>query len=138
MMQRPFEQLLHWTPRVLGLLFAVFVSVFALDVFGEGYTFWKTLQALAIHLIPTAIILATLAISWRSGWMGALVFFSLAVWYIASTWGRLHWSAPVVIAGPLFLLGLLFAIDWCYTVWGPFAPRSEPSAAVPDSARGPQ
>lgn len=29
-------RLLHWTLRVLGILFAVFVSIFAPDVFGAG------------------------------------------------------------------------------------------------------
>ena len=111
-MRRTIERLLHWTPRILGLLFAAFVSVFALDVFGEGYTFWQTILALTMHLIPTAVVLGALAISWRWGWAGGLVFLALGAWYLVTSWGRLHWSAYVVIAGPLFLLGLLFEIDW--------------------------
>jgi hypothetical protein len=35
-MNIPLKQLLFWTPRVLGILFAAFVSMFALDVFGKG------------------------------------------------------------------------------------------------------
>jgi hypothetical protein len=113
-MRRTIERLLHWTPRVLGLLFAAFVSVFALDVFGEGYTLWRTILALMIHLIPTAVVLVALAISWRWGWAGGLVFLALGAWYLVGTWGRFHWSAYVVISGPLLLLGLLFEIDWWY------------------------
>jgi hypothetical protein len=113
-MRREIERLLHWTPRILGLLFAAFVSVFALDVFGEGYTFWQTILALTMHLIPTAVVLGALAISWRWGWAGGLVFLALGAWYLVTSWGRFHWSAYVVIAGPLFLLGLLFEIDWWY------------------------
>jgi hypothetical protein len=64
-MRGTLERLLHWTPRILGLLFAAFVSVFALDVFGEGYTFWQTILALMMHLIPTGVVLVALAISWR-------------------------------------------------------------------------
>ena len=37
------EQLLHWTPRILGILFAGFLGLFALDVFNEGHTFWRTI-----------------------------------------------------------------------------------------------
>ena len=115
MNRRSIEYLLHWSPRVLGLLFAVFVSLFALDVFGEGRTFWQNVLALFIHLIPTALVLVTLAAAWRWGWVGALVFVALGAYYVTTTWGRVHWSAHVVIAGPLLLLGLLFAIDWWYT-----------------------
>jgi hypothetical protein len=111
-MRHTIERLLHWTPRILGLLFAAFLSVFALDVFGEGYTIWQTIVALTMHLIPTAIVLGTLAISWRWGWAGGLLFLALGAWYVLGTGGRFHWSAYFVIAGPLFLLGLLFEIDW--------------------------
>ncbi len=108
------EQLLHWTPRILGILFAGFLSLFALDVFGEGHTFWRALLALAIHLIPAAVVLGAVAISWRWGWAGGFIFLGFAAYYLISTWGRLHWSAYAVIAGPLFLVGLLFEIDWWY------------------------
>ena len=45
-MIRPSKQLLFWTPRILGILFALFLSMFALDVFGEGYGFWGTLGSI--------------------------------------------------------------------------------------------
>ena len=37
---------LTWTPRILGLLFAAFLSLFALDVFEQGYQGWETVLAL--------------------------------------------------------------------------------------------
>jgi len=113
-MEIPWKPLLFWTPRVLCLLFAVFLSLFALDVFSEGYGFWKTILALFMHLIPTWIVLAVLAISWRWEWAGALLFACLGAWYVISTWGRMHWSTYVVISGPLFLVGAMFLIDWVY------------------------
>jgi len=113
-MEIPWKPLLFWTPRVLCLLFAVFVSLFALDVFNEGLGFWKTILALLIHLIPTWIVLAILAISWRWEWAGALLFASLGAYYLISTHGRMHWSAYVLISGPLFLVGAMFLIDWVY------------------------
>ena len=59
------KRFLFWLPRVLSALFAAFISLFALDVFGAGYGFWETIWALFVHLIPTWLILAALAISWR-------------------------------------------------------------------------
>lgn len=102
------KQGLFWIPRVLGLLFAAFLSVFALDVFTEFSGFWQTVGALAMHLIPTGIVLIALVIAWRWETVGGVLFISLCVLYLIPAWGRLHWSAYVVIGGPLFLVGALF------------------------------
>jgi hypothetical protein len=113
-MQTTVERLLYWTPRGLGLLFAAFVSVFALDVFGEGYTSWQTILALTMHMIPTALVLGCVALAWRWGWVGGIVFVGLAALHVVFKWGMLHWVAYLAIDGPLLLLGLLFVIDWWY------------------------
>jgi hypothetical protein len=105
------KRLLYWSPRILGIIFAAFISLFTLDVFGEGYSAAQTISALAMHLIPTAIILVMLVIAWRWERLGALLFLLLAVGYIASLQGRFHWSVYVVIAGPLLLIGGLFLCD---------------------------
>jgi hypothetical protein len=110
---KPFtKRLWFWTPRILCLLFAAFISLFALDVFDEHRGFWQTLLALAMHLIPTAILLLILATSWRWEWVGALIFPALGLFYILHFWGRFHWSVYPIIAGPLFLLGGLFLVGW--------------------------
>jgi hypothetical protein len=113
-MEIPWKPLLFWTPRVLCLLFAVFLGLFALDVFNEGYGFWKTILALVIHLVPTFLVLAILAISWRWEWASALISVCVGAWYVISTWGRMHRSAYLIISGPLFLVGAMFLIDWIY------------------------
>jgi hypothetical protein len=107
-------RILFWTPRILSLLFAGFVSCFALDVFGEGYGVWQAMLALVMHLIPTGIILVVLAIAWWWEAAGGLLFLALGSCYLIGTWGRFHWSAYVVISGPLFVLGALYLFDWFY------------------------
>jgi hypothetical protein len=113
-MELPWKLTLFWTPRVLTLLYAVFLSLFALDVFDEGYGMWQTIIALFMHLIPTWIVLAILAVSWRWGLVGTLLCFALGASYVIFCWGRFHWSAYLLISGPLFLIGALFLIDWLY------------------------
>ena len=103
---------LTWTPRILCLLFAVFLSLFALDVFDQGFGFWETVLALLMHLIPTGIVLVVLAVSWRWERIGAILFMALGIWYLLTAWGRFHWSAYAVISGPLFLVGVLFLASW--------------------------
>lgn len=106
------KRLIRWTPRTLCILFAAFLSIFALDVLGGPYSLQETILALLIHLIPTWILLAVLAFSWRWEWVGAIAFTALGAWYLIASWGRFHWSAYAVISGPLFLLGLLFLVSW--------------------------
>ena len=113
-MRKDVRQVLFWGPRILCILFAVFVSMFALDVFGAGYGFWKTILALLIHLVPTGIILVVLAVSWRWEWVGTILFSALGVLYIVTFWGRFKWGVYLVMSGPLFLMGLLFLINWLY------------------------
>jgi hypothetical protein len=108
------KQLLFWTPRVLGISFAAFLSIFSLDVFGEGYGLWGTIVALFMHLIPVYMVLIALLFAWRWEPVGGILFVALGVGYLVTSWGRFHWSAYVVISGPLFLLGILFVANWLY------------------------
>ena len=105
------NRLLFWSPRAIGIAFAVFLSMFALDVFREGYGLGKTLLALLIHLAPALLVLAGVAIAWRWEWIGAVVFAGLAVWYAASNLRR-HPDWVMVIAGPLVVIAALFLINW--------------------------
>ena len=104
--------MLFWAPRVLCLLLAAFLSLFALDVFDEHIGFWNTALALGIHLVPTWLVLGILVIAWRREWVGAILFNLLALLYLAMTWGRFPWSTYVVISGPLCLVGILFLVNW--------------------------
>jgi hypothetical protein len=103
---------LFWTPRVLGIAFALFISSFALDVFSEHYSLPQRLVALGMHLIPTALVVVALIVAWRWEWVGTVLFFGLGAAYIVSTWGRFPWSTYALIAGPAFLMGLLFLLNW--------------------------
>ena len=57
--------ILFRAPRVLGLLFACFLAIFAFHVPGEGHGTWRTLLAVAAHLTPSALVLGALAIAWE-------------------------------------------------------------------------
>ena len=113
-MKATTKRFLFWTPRLLCLLFAGFISLFALDVFAENHGFWNTLLALLIHLIPTGLLLLILAVTWRWEWVGGLLFPALGAFYIIAFWGRFHWSAYAILSGSLFLLGALFLLGWKY------------------------
>ena len=101
-----------WTPRVLVILFAFFISLFALDVFGEGLGFWDTILALLIHLIPTGIILLTLLISWKREWIGGIIFAVLPLLYIYKGCGRFPLLVFFFMCGPMILISVLYFINW--------------------------
>jgi hypothetical protein len=113
-MNRITKQTLFWFPRVLCILFALFTSIFALDVFSEHSGIWNILVALVMHLIPTFIIVIVLIISWRWEWIGAIIFIILSLFYVVWTWGRFPLVTYLTIAGPLFLIGVLFLLNWVY------------------------
>lgn len=106
------HQTIIWTPRVISVLYALFLGLFALDVFEGGRGLTDQLPALAIHLIPSALILLVLAISWNREWLGGVIFVVLGISYIALVYGKFDWSVFVIIAGPLILTGILFLIGW--------------------------
>jgi hypothetical protein len=106
-MQTTIGRVLLWTPRVLCILFAAFLSVFALDVFGEGGGVGETLLALLIHLIPMFAVVVSLIIAWRRQWVGAILLTALALFFLISSGGE-SW----VVSAPLILVGALFLLSW--------------------------
>lgn len=105
------HRVLYWSPRILGIAFVFLLGLFASDVFQEGYSFGKTLLALAIHLIPALVVGAALVISWRWERLGAVLFLGLALFYVVWTGARMQWTTYALMSGPLFLAGVLFFLS---------------------------
>ncbi len=104
------RRILFWLPRMLGIAFAVFLSLFALDVFGEGAGFWATAAAPGMHLIPTALVVVALVLAWRWEWIGTVLFGGLAVLYAVTQFRHPSWI--LTISGPLILIAVLFWVGW--------------------------
>jgi hypothetical protein len=111
------SRFVYWTPRIVSILFILFLMLFSLDVFGQGYGFWGTLLAFLMHNIPVFILTAILIISWKYEIVGGIVFILAGLLYIGMLfmssnfeWYMLSWS--VMISGPAFLIGILFWIGW--------------------------
>ena len=106
--------LLRWTPRIAMLVFAVFVSLFALDIFGQGYTLWETVVGLTMHLIPTFALLIVLALAWRWPLVGGITALLVAGGFMlqfGGGWGD-NWFLYLILVGPQIVVGLMFLADW--------------------------
>ena len=104
--------LLLWSPRILGVLVCLSLSLFALDAFGGGKTFIQALPDFARHVAPMLFLLAVVAVSWRWEWVGGLVFTGLAAAY--AYFARNHMDWIVGIACPLLIVGILFFWSWIH------------------------
>jgi hypothetical protein len=109
-----FKTFLFWLPRVLTILFIIFLSLFSLDAFSEGYGYWEALGGFFMHNIPVFILLIVLLISWKWPEIGGLIFLGLGIFYLflisgkAPLWGFLIVGVPVILIGLLFLFQKYF------------------------------
>lgn len=121
------KNILYWTPRVLTILFTAFLALFALDVFGEDYTFWETLVALFMHLIPNFLLIILLVIAWKWERVGGVLFIGLGllfmVWFggidvltrnTAAGFRAENWFGGLLVPGFVALVGVLFLLDQAY------------------------
>ena len=110
-MNKILRQSLFWLPRVMGIIFVLFLSIFALDIFDMGLGFWGTILGLFMHLIPSMVLAIAIGLAWHRGWVGAAAFMGWALFYLASMRG-FNWTVYMLIAGVPFGLGILFLAGW--------------------------
>jgi hypothetical protein len=103
------QQSLFWAPRLLGIAFAAFLGLFALDAFEVGKPLGRAIMDFVVHLLPAFVVLGVLALAWRDARIGALAFLMLAAAYAVWVGFRLDWM--IAISGPLLLVAVLFMLS---------------------------
>ncbi len=106
------KKIIYWTPRILSVLYVIFISLSALDVFREGYKFPEILIALFMHLLPGFILLIMIIIAWKKELIGAVCFFALAVLFtfFFKTYQQL--AGLLTISLPLLVIALGFFFSY--------------------------
>jgi hypothetical protein len=101
---------LIWIPKVLAMIFIVFLSLLALDAFSGDAPFIKKLAGFSVHLIPSFILVLTLLISWKKPLIGGSIFILLSMAF--AFFFRTYRSVPAFlgITFPVALVGILFII----------------------------
>ncbi len=104
---------LYWFPRIIALLFCLFLSLFSLDVFTGQTSLTNQILAMLLHLVPVFILLAGIILAWRWPWLGAIVFIGWGIGYVFRARG-FPLSVYVELAVLPILLGLTFLLNWIY------------------------
>jgi hypothetical protein len=102
----------HLAATSLGVLYAVALLIFAADVFNHEQNIAQTFYDILLHLLPTAVLLLIVVVVYNRPLIGAITFLVLGLMYIITGWASMHWSAHVLIAGPLLLLSALYITAW--------------------------
>lgn len=115
-MEKKINRFVYWSPRILSIVFILFLGLMSLDVFSYELSFWQILVGLFMHNIPTFILLIVLIISWKYEIVGGITFILAGLFYIIMVSRTVAWylalSWSLTIAGPAFLIGILFMINW--------------------------
>lgn len=98
--------LLHWTPRIIAIAAILFISMFALDVFEPGAPWPDIATALFMHLLPSFVLIAILAVAWRNEGIGGVLFLiaGLSPFFLLANPNRIN----LMIGGPFLLAGAMF------------------------------
>jgi hypothetical protein len=116
-MKRKNKNFIFWTPRILGIVFILFLMMFSLDVFQPGLALSQIIIGLFMHNLPALFLLIILLISWKYEIVGGIVFILTGLLYTlmlitSVSFKGYIWSSILIIAGPAFLIGILFLINW--------------------------
>lgn len=103
---------LIWAPRVLAIVFILFISLFAFDAFGGDESLGMQLLGFLVHLTPTIILAILLGFSWNRPCVGACGFGAAALAFCL--WFRTYtrWPSFVGITVPMIVVSLLFALAY--------------------------
>lgn len=103
-------RILFIAPRLLGILTILFISLFALDVFGLDLTWPQALLAFAIHLIPSFVLTLIFIVAWRYERIGGILLMIAGLLPFVLLRGSL--LGDLIIGGPVFVTGALFVINY--------------------------
>lgn len=118
-MVKNISKFVYWTPRILSILFLLFLALFSLDVFESASSSGEILIGLFMHNIPVFILAIVLAISWRYEMVGGIAFILAGLTHLVFSVVRADvepWYvsllASLIIDVPAFLIGILFLVGW--------------------------
>ncbi len=114
-------KIIHWVPRILGILAILFISIFALDAFDPQLTLGQQIRDFLIHMIPSFALALLLVLAWRRELPGGIVFALIGLVMTPVIFKHnyamnhsLGMSIGIVstITIPFFIVGVLFILSY--------------------------
>lgn len=108
-------KVLYLFPRILMVVYILFLAIFALDVFKAGRSVIGILTGLFMHLIPNIVLAIVLAFAWKQQIMGglSLIIIGVIMFYIFRNPPGINIGlfGPVILSGGLFIAGGLLKLN---------------------------
>jgi hypothetical protein len=92
------------------IAFIVFLSLFALDVFGGDKSLIYQIGGFLIHIIPSFILVIGLIISWKHPVLGGCLFIIAGIIFTLYFGTYKNLEVFLVISLPVLLEGLIFVL----------------------------
>ena len=107
-------KIIYRAPRIAGIAIIIFVGLFSLDVFTEGYSLWEMLGGFIMHSLPAIAMAVTLALAWRRPLIGFLAFAAAATFFLRFVLGNPMGGIGILLlfSGPMAAIAMLFWADW--------------------------
>ena len=106
------KKVLFWLPRILAIIFILFISLFSLDSFSTSDPFWKELIGFLIHLVPIYLLIGLLILSWKYKRIGGILYVVLAIIFTIFFDTYEHIFSFLFISLPVLIIGLLFIYSY--------------------------
>jgi len=119
MVKKRSGRFLFWAPRVLAILFILFLAVFSFDVFEGGFSL-LALGGFFIHSLPSIVMAVALFFLWnrdKAAGVVFLIFWFLFIIFFSGLRGIFFGeggveSAALIVSAPILVVGILFLVNW--------------------------
>ena len=114
------KQILHYSPRILSILFCLFIMMFSFDVFDGNSTIPEMLIGFIMHNLPVFGMAIITFFAWNNdliggvGFIGISLFFFFLVSSNMNNEGGIMNPAVFIISLPALLISALYFINFRY------------------------
>jgi len=114
------KQFLHYCPRILSILFCLFIMMFSFDVFEGNSSIIDMLIGFIMHNLPVFGMAIITFFAWRNdligviGFIGISLFFFILVSSNMNNEGGVMNPAVYIISLPALLISALYFINFRY------------------------
>ena len=114
------KQILHYSPRILSILFCLFIMMFSFDVYDGNSTIPEMLIGFIMHNLPVFGMAIITFFAWNNdliggvGFIGISLFFFFLVSSNMNNEGGIINPAVIIISLPALLISALYFINFRY------------------------